>query len=1084
MSTKISEIESAKNGFLRHWKREPNGRGSSSADTANGPAESTNIDRNFQLLFTANPHPMFVVDRATLQFLEVNAAATREYGYTREEFLERKLTEICPEEEIPRVLEVTEKVPAAQFYQGHWRHRRKSGQVFDVEISTQGMLFAGRDAVLTSALDVSARRAAEEKIAEQSAALRALTENNPLAVVVLDEKRRIQMCNPAFELTFGYHQAEILGADLDAMLAPGELAGEAASLTNRATAGEVVRVKGRRRRSDGSMVHVQIVVVPMIVNGKRTGTFGMYEDITDRRRAELAQHEAELRLQTLFENAVEGIFQTTPEGKLLSANPALARMCGYDSPAELIANVQDLSRDSYADPQVRVAFKRRMEQDGFVQAFEYQIVRKDGSRIWVSETARSVRDESGAIISYEGTIEDVTQRKRSELERQVNFEIIHAVNATDNLNDLLLRIHQSLKRLLYAENCFVALFEPSTGMFHFPFFTDQFDQAPPPQQVGRSCTAYVYRTGRAMLIPQRVFDRLAADGEVELVGTPSPAWLGVPLRTPAATIGVLVVQHYEEENAYTERDLEFLASVGGQIALAIERKRADAKVRDSEARLRVIVEQLPAVLWTVDKNLKFSSCLGAGLGRLGLKPNELVGRFLLDYFETADQTFVPIAAHRRALTGEPTTFHVEWKNGSYACHVEPLRNADGELEGAICMALDITDRRQLEEQLRQAQKMEAVGRLAGGIAHDFNNLLMVIQGYADLLTERLPEGDPLRRNAEQIQTASQRATSLTRQLLAFSRKQMLAPKVLNVQSVVADMEKILRRLIGEDVQLECSSIPDLGLVKADRSQIEQVILNLAVNARDAMPEGGRLTIETANVELDSTCSHQPKMLSPGRYVMLAVTDNGCGMDSETQAHIFEPFFTTKEKGKGTGLGLATVYGIVKQSGGYVWVYSEPGRGTSFKVYLPRIEESEGSTSRDKKLGAKAMPRGSETILLVEDEKGVRELAREYLRTCGYQVVEAEDGHTALELAAMHAGSIDLLMTDVVMPGISGKELAERVKSQRPGIKVLYMSGYTDQSVVKHGILETDAVLLQKPFTMATLALKLREIFSEEPVSIR
>jgi CheY-like chemotaxis protein len=318
-------------------------------------------------------------------------------------------------------------------------------------------------------------------------------------------------------------------------------------------------------------------------------------------------------------------------------------------------------------------------------------------------------------------------------------------------------------------------------------------------------------------------------------------------------------------------------------------------------------------------------------------------------------------------------------------------------------------------------------------------------------------------------------------LLAFSRKQMLAPKVLNIQSVVSDMEKILRRLIGEDVHLETSSTPDLGLVKADRSQIEQVVLNLAVNARDAMPDGGRLTIETANVELDAACSHPPAVLSPGKYVMLAVTDNGCGMDSETQAHIFEPFFTTKEKGKGTGLGLATVYGIVKQSGGYVWVYSEPGRGTSFKVYLPRIEDESNLATRDRKPSERSLPHGSETILLVEDEKGVRELAREYLQTCGYKVIEAEDGHTALELAAMHSGTIHLLMSDVVMPGISGRELAERVKTLRPGIKVLFMSGYTDQSVVRHGILENDAVLLQKPFTMATLAVKLRELFVEEVV---
>jgi len=350
-----------------------------------------------------------------------------------------------------------------------------------------------------------------------------------------------------------------------------------------------------------------------------------------------------------------------------------------------------------------------------------------------------------------------------------------------------------------------------------------------------------------------------------------------------------------------------------------------------------------------------------------------------------------------------------------------------------------------------------------------------------LLAERLPAGDPLRRNAEQIQTASQRATSLTRQLLAFSRKQMLAPKVISVQSILGDMERILRRLIGEDIQLETSSAPDVGLIKADRSQIEQVILNLAVNARDAMPQGGRLTIETANVDLDASYARSPVVLAPGKYVMLAVTDNGCGMDAETQTHIFEPFFTTKEKGKGTGLGLATVYGIVKQSGGYVWVYSEPGRGTSFKIYLPMVENVE-EPGRDNRGDPQSSGRGTETILLVEDEKGVRELAREYLEMSGYTVIEAEDGHTALELAAMHSGTIHLLMTDVVMPGISGRELADRVKRIRPKIQVLYMSGYTDQAVVHHGILDMDAVLLQKPFTMATLSSKLREILAAETVA--
>jgi two-component system cell cycle sensor histidine kinase/response regulator CckA len=909
------------------------------------------------------------------------------------------------------------------------------------------------------------------------AILKALLENNPLAIVVLGSDDCVQLCNPAFEQLFRYTQAELIGKSLDGLVALKGSEAEAVDLSRRVARGEVVRFTTQRRRSDGSLLEVEILGVPLLVGGRRIGSFGIYQDISSRMSLEKAQRSAEERLRTLFENAIEGIFQTTPEGRYLSANPALARIFGYESPEKMMATVKDIGAELYADPVRRSEFKRLMETTDVVEGFEYQLVRGDGARVWINENAHAVRDESGKLLYYEGTVEDITLRKRAEAERQATLEITHAVNATENLDDLLHQIHSALKKVIHAENCIVALYEPSTGMFHFPFFADQFDTAPPPQEVGQSCTAYVFRTGRPASIPQSVFERLVASGDVELVGTSSPSWLGVPLRSASGTIGVLVVQHYTDSNAYTERDLEFLASVGGQIALAIERKRSEAALRDSEARLRVLVEQLPAILWTVDSQLRFTSALGAGLTRVGVKPEDVIGKTMEDFFETSDLGFLPIAEHRRAVTGEPGTFHMEWRGGSYACHVEALRAPNGQTYGAICMALDVSDRKKLEAQLRQAQKMEAVGRLAGGIAHDFNNLLMVIQGYAELLIDRSKPGDAFRRNAEQIQEASQRAASLTRQLLAFSRKQMLAPTVLSIQGVVADMEKILRRLIGEDIELVSVNAPDLWRIKADRSQIEQVILNLAVNARDAMPRGGKLTIETENVEFDNSQARLPVILTPGRYVMLAVTDNGCGMDTETQAHIFEPFFTTKEKGKGTGLGLATVYGIVKQSGGYIWVYSEPGQGTTFKVYLPRVEES--LTPQEVRAESRNIPRGTETILLVEDEQGVRDLAREYLEISGYKVLVAENGAAAVKVVSEHKGAIDLVMTDVVMPGLSGSELTKRIEAIRPGTRIMYMSGYTDQAIIHHGILGPDIVLLQKPFTLSALAHKLRDALTKK-----
>ena len=375
-------------------------------------------------------------------------------------------------------------------------------------------------------------------------------------------------------------------------------------------------------------------------------------------------------------------------------------------------------------------------------------------------------------------------------------------------------------------------------------------------------------------------------------------------------------------------------------------------------------------------------------------------------------------------------------------------------------------------QLEQAQKMDAVGRLAGGVAHDFNNLLTVILGRTDILLHPLKPEDPMRRGIELIQRTAGRAADLTRQLLAFSRKQVLEPVVLDLGAVTTDMKDMLGRLIGEDIALLTTPTPGLGRVKADRGQIEQVIMNLAVNARDAMPQGGRLIVETTNIDLDDEYVRRHVGARPGPHVMLAVSDTGSGIPHEIQSQIFEPFFTTKEQGKGTGLGLATVYGIVKQSGGYIEVDSEPGQGTTFRVYLPRLDAEPAPVDRSARPAAAAG--GTETILLVEDEEGVRELARDILRASGYTVIEARNGPEALLLCERHQGQLDMLLTDVVMPRMSGRELAERLAPLRPDLSVLYMSGYTDDAVIRHGVLGAGTAFLQKPFTPAALVLRVRE----------
>jgi signal transduction histidine kinase len=402
------------------------------------------------------------------------------------------------------------------------------------------------------------------------------------------------------------------------------------------------------------------------------------------------------------------------------------------------------------------------------------------------------------------------------------------------------------------------------------------------------------------------------------------------------------------------------------------------------------------------------------------------------------------------------------------------------VDGAVVTITDLTERKKaeytllhLQQQLQQSQKMEAIGRLAGGIAHDFNNLLTAITGYCDLILMSLRPADPLYQHGQEIHKAAERATSLTGQLLAFSRKQVISPKLLDLNAVLADMDKMLRRLIGEDIELVTVHRSGLGIVRADPGQIEQVLLNLAVNARDAMPHGGKLTVETANVDFDESFAERTPDVSPGPYVMLAVTDTGHGMTEEVKARVFEPFFTTKPLGKGTGLGLATVYGIVKQNGGHISVYSEPNIGTTFKIFLPRVAQP-----RQEPGSADPLPpprHGNETVLLVEDEEVVRTLVRTVLRRHGYNVLEACHGGEALLTCEQYSEPIHLMVTDMVMPQMGGRQLAERLRPVRPNMRVLYLSGYTDDTVVRHGILESGTPFLQKPFTPEALARKVREV---------
>jgi two-component system cell cycle sensor histidine kinase/response regulator CckA len=1124
---------------------------------------------------------------------------------------------------------------------------------------------------------------------------------------------------------------ELIGASLQDHL---PTQGDTASILNahhRALAGESICFEAKV-----GDVSVEIYLAPQRDDrGSVSGTIGMAKvgSSGSSKKRPVAKEDFHHRVFT--EKSTDVIVLADGTGKIHFVSPGITTVLGY-SQQEFVGQNGFGFVHPDDDLPAHQMFEDVLSAHGRSRTEEFRVRAKDGSWKQLEVTTTNLLDDA-TIHSVVVNFRDISARKRAESERLVMIEIIQALNLTANLDELLERMHRAMKSIVRAENFFIALHDNATGMFHFPFVADRHDDPPPPQKAGRTCSAYVYRSGKTLLANRETFDELVKSGEIELIGTPAAAWLGVPLRTLSGIIGVLVVQSYDDENAFSQRDVELVVSIASQIALAIERKRAEDELRKRESEHSIIFNSAPTIIIRKDRasiilrankaageffgvppeqlhgkhvsevwpdegglsekedlevmetgraqigvmtgwrtaageekiihthrvpyrdhngvvagvivfatditeqrrsremldnirrqNELILQCAGEGIcgvDREGLctminpavtalsgwTSEDLLGKnpqdylhhsrpdgtrytredcplldmyddgiprriydevfwrkdgssFPVEYFATPIQengvisgaviTFRDVSEQhhaRKVLRESEARYRLLVENAAYGifrtatdgtfldannalatmlgysldellkvnagsvyAHPEvrePLvattmekgfadgvelqwvrkdgqpvmvrlsarliRDPNGEqcFEGIV---ENVTEWRALETQLRQAQKMEAVGRLAGGVAHDFNNLLMVIKGHTELLMERTAPEHPDFRKIDQIKKAADRAAALTRQLLAFSRMQVMQPRVIDLNGTITEMGKMLPRLIGEDIELAILTKPHLGHVKADAGQMEQVILNLTVNARDAMPHGGKLLIETSNVDLDETYARTHPPLVPGRFVMLAVTDTGIGMDAATQAHIFEPFFTTKEKGKGTGLGLATVYGVVKQSNGFVWVYSELGKGTTFKIYLPRVDEAPEAESERKR--KEELPVGSGKILLAEDEKEVREVAREFLEMAGYTVIEAKDGADALAVAERHTEKIDLLVTDMVMPGIGGRELATRLLALRPGLKVIYMSGYTEYANFKNEDFELRNVMLQKPFTRAALAAAVHQILGDRP----
>jgi PAS domain S-box-containing protein len=1008
-------------------------------------------EERYRTLVEAAPDVIYTVSAADGLLTSLNPAFETLTGWSRAEWLGKPLVGIVHPDDLPVALETLQKAARGGTQPPYeLRVLSKSGEYLVGEFTSTPHVKDGKVVgELGIARDITERHRGEEALRDSEKRFRLLFERAPLGYQSLDENGCFIDVNPAWLDVFGYTREEVIGHWFGDFMTPESAEAVKKNFPRFKAAGEIYGLEYEMVRKDGSHFIASVNgKIGYDEQGRFAQTHCILADITERKQAEEGLRASEQRYRLLFERNLAGVFRTSVDGRILDCNEAFARLYGYSSREEILSCQ---AWELYHDPADREAFIASLKNQHELTNVEYCLRRKDGSSVWVLENSTLLEGEDDAPAVIEGTSIDITERKRAEEALRLSQEMFQkAFNASPEPVTI-----STLQEGIYID--VNERYLQTTG-----YHRDEV--------IGRRALEVGFweqPEDRARMM--HVFERDGSVHDFQMT---------------------FVTKSGEKRNGLLSA--EVIETGGQRCLLAItrditERKQVEEALRLSQEMFQKAFQASPdtMVLHSLSEG-RHMDVNESFLRLVGYRREELVGRTAMDlglWWDLAQgNEYLRILREQ----GRVRDLEICVRTKSGQARTLLLSAEVIEIAGQDCVVAigkDISEQKKaeqerprLEEQLRQAQKMEAVGRLAGGVAHDFNNILMVINGYVQLVLRKLSPRHPLRQNLNEIRKAGERAASLTGQLLAFSRRQILVPRILDLNKVVADTKEMLRRVIGEDVELVIRQGCKLAKVLADPGQIAQVLVNLAVNARDAMPGGGRLTIETGNVDLRGAETGDLPGAAPGPYVMLAVSDTGVGMSREVMEHMFEPFFTTRERGKGTGLGLSTVYGIVKQSGGYVRAQSEPGQGSAFRIYLPCAQVGSGKpAARSTKA---RLAKGRETILVVEDELAVRQVVAATLRSCGYKVLEAGSGEEAMRRLRRHEGPLHLALCDLVMPRMNGRKVADSVRTLYPEVKVVFMSGYTDDALLRHGISGTQGSFLQKPFTMEALTQKVREVLAE------